>query len=101
MIKKNTDMGWPEYDALWKYEWLPEPLLSSELARLAQPTSFHGTDAVSFQPSPNPEDRNQDRLAMFDWPLENGVWQFRAVFDGLFPAVLSPFLILPPRSRWS
>ncbi|KAG5652237.1 hypothetical protein H0H81_005731 [Sphagnurus paluster] len=81
-IAKYTDMGWPEQDALWKYDLLPESLLFSELARLSAATTYRDTDCVTFQPSPHPEDNNQDRYAVFDWPLNNGTWHFRAVFDG-------------------
>jgi hypothetical protein len=80
---KYTDMNWPEQDALWAYDSLSEPLLSSELARLSFATSFGDTDCVSFQPCPDPEERNQDRHSILDWKLSNGTWKFRAVFDGL------------------
>ncbi|KAG5646316.1 hypothetical protein DXG03_003913 [Asterophora parasitica] len=79
---KYTDMGWPEENALWKYYLLSEPLLSAELARLAFTKSHGNTDCVTFQPSPNPDDRSQDRYAVQDWALSDGTWQFRAVFDG-------------------
>ncbi|KAF5386184.1 hypothetical protein D9615_002443 [Tricholomella constricta] len=79
---KYTDMGWPEQAALWKYDLLSEPLLSSELGRLAAAKSYHNTDCVTLQPSPNPEDSSQDRYVVLDWTLSNGTWQFRAVFDG-------------------
>ncbi|KAG6853369.1 hypothetical protein C0991_004928 [Blastosporella zonata] len=75
-------MGWPEYEALWKYDLLTEPLLSSELGRLAGAKSYQGTDCVTFQPCPNPEESSQDRYAVLDWTLRNGTWQFRAVLDG-------------------
>jgi hypothetical protein len=81
--KKYTDMGWPEYGALWEYEVLSEPLLSSELSRLAFATQENDTHAITFQPSPDPDDKNQDRYAIHDWPLVDGIWQLRAVFDGL------------------
>ncbi|KAG6915392.1 hypothetical protein DXG01_011711 [Tephrocybe rancida] len=61
---------------------LIEPLLSSELDRLAAAKSFSNTDCASFQPCPNPEKSSQDRYAVNDWPLCNGTWQFRAVLDG-------------------
>ncbi|RDB25034.1 Protein phosphatase 2C C10F6.17c [Hypsizygus marmoreus] len=79
---KYTDMGWPEYDALWKYDLLSEPELTSELARLAEASSSHDTDCVTFQPFPDPAVGNQDRYVVLQWPLANGSWLFRAVFDG-------------------
>lgn len=75
-------MGWPEEDALWAYELLSEPLLSSELARLAESKSFHKTDCITFQPCPNFDERSQDRYVVIDWQLDSGTWQFRAIFDG-------------------
>lgn len=77
-------MDWPEQDALWAYESLSEPLLSSELSRLSFAQSCGDTDCVSFQPCPDPEAKNQDRYSVLDWELSNGTWKFRAVFDGLF-----------------
>ncbi|GLB37218.1 putative protein serine threonine phosphatase 2C [Lyophyllum shimeji] len=79
---KYTDMGWPEHDALWRYDLLSEPLLSSELRRLAGAASYDNTDSVTFQPCPNPEESNQDRYAVLNWTLSNGTWQFRVVLDG-------------------
>ncbi|KAG6813656.1 hypothetical protein H0H92_008893 [Tricholoma furcatifolium] len=75
-------MGYPEEDALWKYELLTEPLLSSELERLAGANSYQDTDCVTFQPCPDPEVTNQDRYAIFDWDLGNGKWHFRLLLDG-------------------
>lgn len=83
LVKKTTDMGWPEADALWVYTSLPEPLLSSELERLSFAKSIGDTDTVTFQPCPNPEYASQDRFVIEDWLLENGTWAFRAVFDGM------------------
>lgn len=82
LVKKTTDMDWPEADALWLYTSLPEPLLTSELERLSFAGSTGDTDIVTFQPCPNPELSSQDRFAIQDWPLSNGTWTFRAVFDG-------------------
>ena len=79
--RKTTDMGWPE-EGLWWYTPLPEPYLSSELARLAEARTHGDTDSVSFQPCPNPEEASQDRFVIEDWSLAGGNWSFRAVFDG-------------------
>ncbi|KAF9451248.1 protein serine/threonine phosphatase 2C [Macrolepiota fuliginosa MF-IS2] len=79
---KYTDMGWPEEDALWKYSSLTEPLLTSELARLSFARSTSDTDSLSFQPCPNPASANQDRYVVQQWQLPDGLWSFRAVFDG-------------------
>lgn len=80
---KYTDMGWQEEgDALWKYTSLTEPLLTNELARLSFAKSTADTDSVSLQPCPNPESANQDRYVVQDWHLDDGLWSFRAVFDG-------------------
>ncbi|KAF8972972.1 hypothetical protein BDZ97DRAFT_1935957 [Flammula alnicola] len=81
LVKKTTDMGWPEADALWLYTVLPEPLLSSELKRLSFAHTHGDTDVVTFQPCPNPEQSSQDRFVIRDWH-GNGTWMFRAVFDG-------------------
>lgn len=75
-------MGWPGIDALWIYTVLPEPRLSSELSRLSFAKSIGDTDAVTFQPCPNPELSNQDRFVIEDWSLPDGIWSFRAIFDG-------------------
>lgn len=75
-------MGWPEEEALWWYTPLPEPLLSSELSRLADARTHGDTDSVTFQPCPNPEEASQDRFVIADWSLTGGNWAFRAVFDG-------------------
>ncbi|KAF8894907.1 protein serine threonine phosphatase 2C [Gymnopilus junonius] len=82
LVKRTTDMGWPEADALWVYTSLPEPLLSSELERLSLAKFIAGTDVVTFQPCLNREYASQDRFVVEDWPLVNGTWTFRAVFDG-------------------
>jgi hypothetical protein len=97
-VRKTTDMGWPEEGAEWWYTVLPEPVLSSELARLSFANSYGDTDAVTFQPCPNPEQSSQDRFVIKDWPLANGTWSFRAVFDGQLrswlPVPLGTYLIL-------
>jgi len=81
-IRKTTDMGWADIDALWMYTVLPDPRLSSELSRLSFANTIGDTDVVTFQPCPNPELSNQDRFVIKDWLLPNGTWSFRAVFDG-------------------
>ena len=75
-------MGWPDLDALWMYNVLSEPFLSSELSRLSLANSMGDTDVVTFQPCPNPEVANEDRFVVKDWSLPNGTWSFRAIFDG-------------------
>ncbi|KAF9007959.1 protein serine threonine phosphatase 2C [Cyathus striatus] len=79
---KLTNMGWPGEDAHWRYTHLTEPLISSELARLAAASTTGDTDSVSFQPCPDPDQSNQDRSIIQDWQLFGGTWSFRAVFDG-------------------
>lgn len=81
-IRKVTDMGWGEEDALWFYTALPEPFLSNELARLSFAASYDDTDVVSFQPCPNPEFANQDRYVIRNLALPGGFWRLRAIFDG-------------------
>ncbi|KAJ3504247.1 hypothetical protein NLJ89_g8036 [Agrocybe chaxingu] len=81
-VKKTTDMGWPQQDALWIYRVLPEPKLSAELQQQSRASSVRDTDALSFQPCPNPDHYNQDRARILDWPLPGGTWFFRGVFDG-------------------
>ncbi|KAI0066226.1 protein serine/threonine phosphatase 2C [Artomyces pyxidatus] len=66
----------------WTFRLLPEPRLSMELQRIACPFSKDGVDGVSFQPSPFPEHKSQDRCAVESWPLPGGSWAFTAVFDG-------------------
>lgn len=80
--RKTTDMGWPDLDALWMYNVLPEPFLSSELSRLSFANSIGDTDVVTFQPCPDPKVSNEDRFVIKDWSLPNGTWFFRAIFDG-------------------
>ena len=90
MSIKYTDMNWPDLDALWMYHSLSEPLLCSELGRLSGAKCFaNHTDSVSFQPCPNPEERNQDRHVVQDWKLRNGTWRFCGVFDGWFAYPMS------------
>src|SRR6266511_2591023 len=81
-IRKVTDMGWGEEDALWFYTVLPEPFLSNELARLSFAASYDDTDVVSFQPCANPEFANQDRYVIRNLALPGGFWRLRAIFDG-------------------
>ncbi|KAF8891655.1 phosphatase 2C-like domain-containing protein [Infundibulicybe gibba] len=80
MARKYTDLGHPEYDALWPYTLLQDPL--PELARLSLASSSASTDSVSFQPSPNPDHANQDRYIVQSWDLPDGTWSFLAVLDG-------------------
>lgn len=87
--RKTTDMGWGEPDQVFTYTSLPEPLLSAELARLADVRTHADTDTVSIQPCPNPAEASQDRVVVQDWPLWGGTWAFRAVFDGTCYAVYS------------
>ncbi|KAF9562787.1 protein serine/threonine phosphatase 2C [Agrocybe pediades] len=75
-------MGWTTADALWYYTPLSEPTLSSELERLSFAQTIKDTDVVSFQPCPDPEQYSQDRYIIQDWALPNGIWTFRAIFDG-------------------
>lgn len=75
-------LGFPSGYGPWTYRAIPEPLISSELARLASAHVINGktttTACISLQPSPDPDDRSQDRFVVLDW---NG-WSFSAVFDG-------------------
>ncbi|KAJ7675055.1 protein serine/threonine phosphatase 2C [Mycena rosella] len=64
------------------YTRLPEPQLSTELARLANPQAFGPTDVASLQPCPTPSERTQDRFVVAEWPLADGLWRFQAVCDG-------------------
>lgn len=91
---KYTDMGLPEEETLWKYTSLTEPLLTSELARLSSATSIGDTDAVTFQPCPNPDSLNQDRFVIQDWNLPDGLWSFRAIFDGASSPFFEPLSYL-------
>ncbi|KAJ3557906.1 hypothetical protein NP233_g11624 [Leucocoprinus birnbaumii] len=77
---KVTDMGWGA--DLYSYTSLTEPLLTSELKRLSSAQSHSDTDFLSFQPCRLKDAANQDRYAIHDWPLHDGVWSFRAIFDG-------------------
>ncbi|KAF7782481.1 hypothetical protein Agabi119p4_1857 [Agaricus bisporus var. burnettii] len=79
---QSTNLGWPDQESICKYTSYTEPLLSSELARRASATTLGDTHLVSFQPSPNPHLANQDRYVVQDWPLPDGLWSFRAIFDG-------------------
>lgn len=75
-------LGFPPGYGPWTYRAIPEPLISSELARLASAHVIKGktttTGCISLQPSPDPDDRSQDRFVVLDW---DG-WSFSAVFDG-------------------
>ncbi|KAG2145946.1 protein serine threonine phosphatase 2C [Suillus bovinus] len=75
-------LGFPPGYGPWTYRAIPEPLISSELARLASAHVISSkttmTGCVSLQPSPDPDNRSQDRFVVLDW---DG-WSFSAVFDG-------------------
>ncbi|KAG1771852.1 protein serine threonine phosphatase 2C [Suillus occidentalis] len=65
-------LGFPPGYGPWTYQ----------LARLASAHIINGktttTGCISLQPSPDPDDRSQDRFVVLDW---DG-WSFSAVFDG-------------------
>ncbi|KAI0268612.1 protein serine/threonine phosphatase 2C [Gloeopeniophorella convolvens] len=67
----------------WTYRILQEPILSTELQRLAGPFSTGSVDGVSFQPCQLPEFKSQDRACVESWPMPTGgSWIFTAIFDG-------------------
>ncbi|KAF9067462.1 phosphatase 2C-like domain-containing protein [Rhodocollybia butyracea] len=67
----------------WPYTPLSESELASEIARLSGARTIGTTDCVSFQPNGIPENWNQDRYIVNEFPLLNGsVWKLRAIFDG-------------------
>jgi pyruvate dehydrogenase phosphatase len=78
----ETDMGW-NGEGPFYYTALPEPLLSSELARIANPASQVLTntrvDSVTFQPCLEETERSQDRHFSLAIP---GVGLLTGVFDG-------------------
>ncbi|OAX44162.1 protein serine/threonine phosphatase 2C [Rhizopogon vinicolor AM-OR11-026] len=75
-------LGFPQDYGPWTYRAVPDPFISSELARLASAHIITGkastTSCVSLQPCPDPNERSQDRFVVLDW---DG-WSFAAVFDG-------------------
>lgn len=75
-------LGFPQDYGPWTYRAIPEPFVSSELARLASAhiitSKVTTTSCVSLQPCPDPEERSQDRFVVLDW---DG-WSFSAVLDG-------------------
>ncbi|KAG0703222.1 protein serine threonine phosphatase 2C [Suillus ampliporus] len=75
-------LGFPSDYGPWTYRAVPEPFVSSELARLASAHFITGktttTSCVSLQPCPDPEGRSQDRFVVLEW---DG-WSLSAVFDG-------------------
>lgn len=77
---KLTDMGWGGES--YRYTSLTEPLLTSELIRLSSAKSHRDTDALSFQPCLHQNAASQDRYTVQDWSLSDGLWSFRAIFDG-------------------
>ncbi|KAJ7045368.1 protein serine threonine phosphatase 2C [Mycena alexandri] len=64
------------------YTVLEEPQVSTELARCANAQTIESTSVVSIQPCTTYSERSQDRFVVADWPLADGTWKFRAVFDG-------------------
>lgn len=78
----ETDMGW-NGEGPFYYTSLPEPLLSSELARLANSASQvlinTRVDSVVFQPCLEEMERSQDRHFSLAIP---GVGLLTGVFDG-------------------
>jgi hypothetical protein len=80
----RTNMGWPGAGP-FTYTILPEPFLSSELARLSNSSSERLSDgirldSVTFQPCPLEEERSQDRLFTQEIPF--GL--LTGIFDGLW-----------------
>ncbi|KAJ8592732.1 protein serine/threonine phosphatase 2C [Rhizopogon salebrosus TDB-379] len=75
-------LGFPQDYGPWTYRAVPDPFVSSELARLASAQIITGkatmTSCVSLQPCPDPAERSQDRFIVLEW---DG-WSFAAVFDG-------------------
>jgi pyruvate dehydrogenase phosphatase len=78
----ETDLGWGDYGP-WAYRKVAEPELTSLLTREADPKTIAGVDCITFQPAPGGAQLNQDRYAVEDWELGDGVWKFVAVFDGM------------------
>ncbi|KAJ7502741.1 protein serine threonine phosphatase 2C [Mycena galericulata] len=64
------------------YTLLPEPQVTEELVRHANPQSLGKTEVVSIQPCTTPAERSQDRFVVADWDLSDGIWKFLAVCDG-------------------
>ncbi|KAF9484447.1 protein serine/threonine phosphatase 2C [Pholiota conissans] len=97
-VRKKTNMGWPEENALWWYTVIPEPQLSNKLEQLSHAKSYGDTDAITFQPCPNPEEKSQDRFVIKQWPFADGTWSFRAVFDGqsMLRVIVHTIHHLPP-----
>lgn len=75
-------LGFPQDYGPWTYRAVSEPLISSELARLASAhvitSKATTTSCVSLQPCPDPDERSQDRFVVLEW---DG-WSFSGVFDG-------------------
>ena len=92
----ETDMGW-DGEGPFHYTALPEPLLSSELARAANSSSQVlmniQVDSVTFQPCLDENQRNQDRhfsLAIPEVGLLTGVFDGNAIpYLGIVPIDLS------------
>ena len=82
----ETDMGW-DGEGPFHYTALSEPLLSSELARIANSASRvlmnTRVDSVAFQPCLDEREKSQDRhfsLAIPDVGLLTGVFDGNAIF---------------------
>ncbi|KAJ3810885.1 phosphatase 2C-like domain-containing protein [Lentinula aff. lateritia] len=70
-------------DGSWSYTLIPEPYISTELARQSGARAHGTTHCVSFQPNGLEENWNQDRYVVHEYTLPNrSVWKLRAIFDG-------------------
>jgi len=76
----QTDLGWGPGAGTWNYRKVPEPVLSSLLATMANPNTIGSVDIIDFQPQT--EQSSEDRHIVQDWAFQNGTWKFLAVFDG-------------------
>jgi pyruvate dehydrogenase phosphatase len=95
-IRRQTDPAWPLFsDGPFWYTHLPEPALSRELARLALATSpLAGVDAVTFQPCPDPDVRNEDRWVAERWAMPDGEWTCVGVLDGALRKRYGPRMLI-------
>jgi hypothetical protein len=96
----ETDLGWGKEYGPWKYRKLHDQQLTSVLTGVADPKTIAGVDCISFQPCLADGSESQDRYVVEDWELEDGIWKFLAVFDGIFIILLWPkvcllFLCIP------
>ncbi|KAH7922377.1 protein serine threonine phosphatase 2C [Leucogyrophana mollusca] len=96
-----SHLGFPPDVGPWTYRVLPEPTLTSELARLAVAKTIGDVSCVSLQPCPNPEYQSQDRYVVHEWALPGGTWKFTAVFDGYGGEEAVDYIVdaLPPMIR--